>query len=44
MKEWKNPQIEELAVEYTEGDTQGTGEDHIKIANPMGWDIWGSNS
>lgn len=43
MKEWRNPTVVKLDAIYTEGASHGTGEDHIKVENPYGWDIWGSN-
>lgn len=43
MNQWKIPEIIELDAVYTEGSSHGTGEDHIKVENNLGWDIWGSN-
>lgn len=44
MKEWQKPEVIDLDVNYTQGDTTGSSEDHIKVANPQGYDIYGSKS
>lgn len=32
MKEWKKPEMWELAAEYTKADMDGSGQDNVRIS------------
>ncbi|MFL0196622.1 hypothetical protein ACJDU8_13800 [Clostridium sp. WILCCON 0269] len=44
MKEWKNPEMWELAAEYTQASLDGHGQDNVRISLGNGHFGYGANS